>query len=373
MDSIERPLLLIEQLRVAYRGNTAPIIDGASLSLDHGEIGCVVGSSGCGKTTLLRAIAGFIGVEDGTIEIAGAVVSGPHFTAATEKRGIGLVFQDYALFPHLRVVDNITFGLRHLGPAERAARVQEMIELVGLGAHARCYPHELSGGQQQRVALARALAHRPQVLHLDEPLSNLDPTLREKTRRELRGAIQRAGITTLFVTHEQEEAFDIGDRVAVLHRGQIEQVGTPLEIYRSPANTFVAGFIGAPKMNLLKTQVVTASPGRVVVSLPGGSAEIAANGSALAAGAQVTLGVRPEHLHPTAGEGAFQGRVTALERLGRETLLYVTAADGSPLIATDAGDSPIRIGDTVKLAMDPDSGRLFGSDGAALSPTVGTA
>jgi iron(III) transport system ATP-binding protein len=144
MESSDRPLLLIERLRVTYPGSSAPVIDGASLSLGRAEIGCVVGSSGCGKTTLLRAIAGFVGVEDGTIEIAGAVVSGPHFTAATERRGIGLVFQDYALFPHLRVQDNIGFGLRALGPAERTARIQEMIDLVGLAPHAAHYPHELS-------------------------------------------------------------------------------------------------------------------------------------------------------------------------------------------------------------------------------------
>ncbi|HYM47300.1 MAG TPA: ABC transporter ATP-binding protein [Burkholderiaceae bacterium] len=244
MDSIERPLLLIEQLRVAYRGNTAPIIDGASLSLNHGEIGCVVGSSGCGKTTLLRAIAGFIGVEDGTIEIAGAVVSGPHFTAATEKRGIGLVFQDYALFPHLRVVDNITFGLRHLGPAERAARVQEMIELVGLGAHARCYPHELSGGQQQRVALARALAPRPALLLMDEPFSSLDVDLRARLGAEVRQILKTSGTTAMLVTHDQQEAFAMADRIGVMHSGRIEQWDRPYELYHRPATRYVADFIG---------------------------------------------------------------------------------------------------------------------------------
>ena len=244
MDSIERPLLLIEQLRVAYRGNTAPIIDGASLSLNHGEIGCVVGSSGCGKTTLLRAIAGFIGVEDGTIEIAGAVVSGPHFTAATEKRGIGLVFQDYALFPHLRVVDNITFGLRHLGPAERAARVQEMIELVGLGAHTRCYPHELSGGQQQRVALARALAPRPALLLMDEPFSSLDVDLRARLGAEVRQILKTSGTTAMLVTHDQQEAFAMADKIGVMHAGRIEQWDRPYELYHRPATRYVADFIG---------------------------------------------------------------------------------------------------------------------------------
>ena len=244
MQSAERPLLLIERLRVAYSGNPTPIIDGASLSLDRGEIGCVVGSSGCGKTTLLRAIAGFIGVEDGTIEIAGAVVSGPHFTAATEKRGIGLVFQDYALFPHLRMEDNIAFGLRHLGPAERAARVRSMIELVGLAAQAGSYPHELSGGQQQRVALARALAPRPALLLMDEPFSSLDVDLRARLGTEVRQILKASGTTAMLVTHDQQEAFAMADKVGVMHAGRIEQWDRPYELYHRPATRYVADFIG---------------------------------------------------------------------------------------------------------------------------------
>ena len=244
MQSAERPLLLIERLRVAYSGNPTPIIDGASLSLDRGEIGCVVGSSGCGKTTLLRAITGFIGVEDGTIEIAGAVVSGPHFTAATEKRGIGLVFQDYALFPHLRMEDNIAFGLRHLGPAERAARVRSMIELVGLAAQAGSYPHELSGGQQQRVALARALAPRPALLLMDEPFSSLDVDLRARLGTEVRQILKASGTTAMLVTHDQQEAFAMADKVGVMHAGRIEQWDRPYELYHRPATRYVADFIG---------------------------------------------------------------------------------------------------------------------------------
>jgi iron(III) transport system ATP-binding protein len=220
------------------------IINGASLSLDRGEIGCVVGSSGCGKTTLLRAIAGFIGVEGGTIEIAGVVVSGPHFTAATEKRGIGLVFQDYALFPHLRVADNIAFGLRHLGPAERTARVRSMIELVGLAAHASGYPHELSGGQQQRVALARALAPRPELLLMDEPFSSLDVDLRARLGAEVRQILKASGTTAMLVTHDQQEAFAMADKVGVMHAGRIEQWDRPYELYHRPATRYVADFIG---------------------------------------------------------------------------------------------------------------------------------
>ncbi|MBA2546988.1 MAG: ABC transporter ATP-binding protein [Burkholderiaceae bacterium] len=240
-----RPLLLIERLRIAYRGNASPpVIDGVWLSLERGEIGCVVGSSGCGKTTLLRAIAGFIPVEDGTIEIAGAVVSGPRFTAAAERRGIGLVFQDYSLFPHLKVEDNIAFGLRHLGPAERASRVQAMIELVGLGSKMGSYPHELSGGQQQRVALARALAPRPALLLMDEPFSSLDVDLRARLGAEVRQILKASDTTAMLVTHDQQEAFAMADRVGVMNSGRIEQWDRPYELYHRPATRYVADFIG---------------------------------------------------------------------------------------------------------------------------------
>ncbi|MBC8119195.1 MAG: ABC transporter ATP-binding protein, partial [Burkholderiaceae bacterium] len=176
--------------------------------------------------------------------IAGAVVSGPHFTAATERRGIGLVFQDYALFPHLRVDDNVAYGLRHLGPAERTARVQSMIDLVGLGPQARCYPHELSGGQQQRVALARALAPRPALLLMDEPFSSLDVDLRARLGTEVRQILKASGTTAMLVTHDQQEAFAMADQVGVMHHGRIEQWDRPYELYHRPATRYVADFIG---------------------------------------------------------------------------------------------------------------------------------
>ena len=244
MQEQHRPLLLIQGLRARYPGQATPVIDDVSLSLERGEIGCVVGSSGCGKTTLLRAIAGFIGVEGGTIEIGGIVVSGPHFNAATEKRGIGLVFQDYALFPHLKVAENIAFGLRHLGPVERVARVREMIDLVGLSAQSASYPHELSGGQQQRVALARALAPHPALLLMDEPLSSLDVDLRARLGAEVRQILKASGTTAMLVTHDQQEAFAMADMIGVMHAGRIEQWDRPYELYHRPATRYVADFIG---------------------------------------------------------------------------------------------------------------------------------
>jgi len=243
MDSV-RPQLLIEGLRVAYRGADATVVDGLTLALDRGQIGCVVGSSGCGKTTLLRAIAGFIPVAAGTVEIGGVVVSGPNFTAAPERRGVGLVFQDYALFPHLRVQDNVAFGLRHLGTAERERRAGEMLALVGLADQASKYPHELSGGQQQRVALARALAPRPALLLMDEPFSSLDVELRARLGAEVRQILKASQTTAILVTHDQQEAFAIADRVGVMNGGRLEQWDRPYELYHRPATRYVADFIG---------------------------------------------------------------------------------------------------------------------------------
>jgi iron(III) transport system ATP-binding protein len=236
-------LLAIDDLAVAYPGGS-PVLDGLSLSLERGEIGCLVGSSGCGKTTLLRAIAGFLPVSVGTIEIDGLAVSGPHFTAPPEKRGVGLVFQDYALFPHLNVADNVAFGLRALRSSARRERVAEMLALVGLAAEARRYPHELSGGQQQRVALARALAPRPALLLMDEPFSSLDVDLRQRLGQEVRRILKASRTTAILVTHDQQEAFAIADRVGVMHAGNLEQWDRPYELYHRPATRYVADFIG---------------------------------------------------------------------------------------------------------------------------------
>lgn len=240
----EAPLLLrISGLRLSYPGGPA-VVENLSLSLARGDIGCVVGGSGCGKTTLLRAIAGFIEVDRGAIEIDGVVMSGSGVTAPPEKRSVGLVFQDYALFPHLSVEANLAFGLRQHSARDRAHRVAEMLELVGLAANAHCFPHELSGGQQQRVALARALAPRPALLLMDEPFSSLDVELRQRLGAEVRGILKASGTTAVLVTHDQQEAFAIADRIGVMHNGRLEQWDRPYELYHRPATRYVADFIG---------------------------------------------------------------------------------------------------------------------------------
>ncbi len=220
------------------------IVHGLSFALGRGEIGCLLGPSGCGKTTVLRAIAGFESLIDGRIVLGGRELSRPGRTAPPETRQVGVVFQDYALFPHLSVWDNIGFGLRKLTSTERKARVDKLLSLVGLGAHARQFPHELSGGQQQRVALARALAPQPDLLLLDEPFSNLDVELRERLAMEVREILRELGTTAILVTHDQHEAFAIADHIGVMRDGVIVQWDTAYNLYHRPGDRFVADFIG---------------------------------------------------------------------------------------------------------------------------------
>jgi iron(III) transport system ATP-binding protein len=237
-------VLEVRDLSIRYPQSPAPVLERLNLSLAQGDIGCVVGSSGCGKTTLLRAIAGLVPVSSGSIVIGGLQVAGDGADVPTERRGVGLVFQDYALFPHLRIDDNVAFGLRALARKERPARVRALLELVGLQAFARKYPHELSGGQQQRVALARALAPAPKLLLMDEPFSNLDVELRARLGAEVRQILKESGTSAILVTHDQQEAFAIADRVGVMHDGRLEQWDRPYEIYHRPGSRYVADFIG---------------------------------------------------------------------------------------------------------------------------------
>jgi len=237
--------LELRQLSVHYPGRPKPAVDGVSLGLRTGDIGVLIGPSGCGKTTLLRAVAGLEPASAGSILVSGREVTGPGTQVPPERRQVGMVFQDYALFPHLDVAANVAFGLAR-GPAraERRTRVAEVLELVGLAGSERRMPHELSGGQQQRVALARALAPRPQLLLLDEPFSNLDVDLRERLAHEIRGILKAAQATALFVTHDQLEAFAIGDLIGVMHEGRLHQWEDAYALYHRPATRFVADFIG---------------------------------------------------------------------------------------------------------------------------------
>lgn len=235
-------MLTLEHVAQSY--GSKPVLKDVNFQIKAGQIGCLLGPSGCGKTTALRLIAGFERLASGAIYLGNEVIARPGQCLPAEQRRVGLVFQDYALFPHLSVAANIGFGLSHLAAADRNNRIDEMLDLVGLAREAEAYPHQLSGGQQQRVALARALAPRPRLLLLDEPFSNLDVELREKLSLEVRDILKYEAITALLVTHDQHEAFAMADVVGVMNEGMIQQWAPPYTLYHEPANRFVADFIG---------------------------------------------------------------------------------------------------------------------------------
>jgi ABC-type Fe3+/spermidine/putrescine transport system ATPase subunit len=319
-------LVRLDELTKRFEGG-ALAVDRVSLAIGQGEILALLGPSGSGKTTTLRLLAGFELPTAGRIVVDGADLTG----VPAVRRRFGMVFQHYALFPHLNVGENVAFGLESLGVAkperrERVARALEMVDLAGFESR----PVEaLSGGQQQRVALARALAPEPRVLLLDEPLSNLDPSLRERTRRELRTLIHRIGITTVLVTHEQEEAFDLADRIALLRNGALEQVGTPEQLYREPASAFVATFIGRAASVLVEIRAREAEAVRI--GLPGQPGEVALRGVRAPNGPAQML-VQPEGFSLVApGAGAFTGRVVDVRFRGASSRYLVRLADGQTL------------------------------------------
>jgi ABC-type Fe3+/spermidine/putrescine transport system ATPase subunit len=307
--------LRLEGLSKAFPGQ--PAVRDLSLDVGRGEILALLGPSGSGKTTTLRLLAGFEVPDAGRVVIEGEDVT----RVPPERRRVGMVFQNYALFPHLTVGENVAFGLR-LPRAEAAARVAEALAMVDLAGFEARQVADLSGGQQQRVALARSLAPQPRVLLLDEPLSNLDPSLRERTRREMRAAIARTGITSVFVTHEQEEAFALGDRIAVLNGGRLEQVGTPDRLYDHPATGFVATFIG--RANRLPGQLAGGRAGRTAI-------------------------VRPEALR--LGEGPLAGAVTE-RRFAGGFAYFTVELDGGPAVEVYAPHGAAAVGDRVSLAVE---------------------
>ncbi len=350
----------VHDVSVAY-GPTAALRN-LSLEVHPGEMLALLGPSGCGKTTLLRAIAGFL-AHTGEIYIGEARAT----PLPSHRRNLGMVFQDYALFPHMTVADNVGFGLRmrRVPRTERAARVEEAITLVGLGEVGLRLPRQLSGGQQQRVALARALVIRPSVLLLDEPLSALDRKLREEMELELRLLQKRVGITTIFVTHDQEEALAISDRIAVMHSGRVLQVGTPEEIYDRPRHEFVSAFVG--KANRLRAVVLGREDETLLCELARG-VYVRLRGAA-AVGAAVEFAVRPERIVVTTPDtpldNRLEGKITNRIYLGMYTELRVEIASGQELTvvcqntqrATTA--APLGPGQAVVLGWSADAGHLL--------------
>ena len=308
---------------VSHRFGNLLAVDEVTLSVEPGEIVCLVGPSGCGKSTLLRVAAGLEPLQQGRVSIGSETMADGSVTVPPEQRNVGLVFQDFALFPHLSVRDNIAFGLRDLTSAEKRERTERALERTGLQRWADTFPHELSGGQQQRVALARAIAPRPRVVLLDEPFSGLDAELRHRVRDDAATILRESGVATLMVTHDSEEAMYIADRIAVMREGGIRQIGPPDDIYLHPADAFVAAFFG--DVNRFSGTVSMAS-----VETPLG--KIATNG--LADGTEVEVLLRPEALVLAASDSAAVGTAAIVESarfLGRTSLIDVTIGDGETI------------------------------------------
>jgi iron(III) transport system ATP-binding protein len=329
-------LLILDRVSKRFRATEPPAVDDLSLRVAEGEILALLGPSGCGKTTTLRLIAGLEHPDAGTITLRGRVVAGPGRAVPPEERGVGIVFQDYALFPHLTVADNVAFGLAR---GARRPRADEVLDQVGLGGFGPRYPHELSGGQQQRVALARALAPSPALMLLDEPFSNLDADLRAQMRDEVEGILRASRTTAVFVTHDQEEAFTLADRVGVLQAGRIEQVATPQELYHRPATRFVAAFVGAADF----------LPG--VVTTEGIVTEIGtfANVDQLPAGGHVDVMIRPDDI-TFAPHADGPGTIVRRYFRGSETVYCIRLPSGDRVHSSQPSASVLPTGMRVRPA-----------------------
>ncbi|MGV0627266.1 ABC transporter ATP-binding protein [Mycolicibacter minnesotensis] len=341
-----------------YPGADRPALAALDLSVADGEFMVLVGPSGCGKTTTLRMLAGLEPVD------AGRILIGDNDVTATDPghRDIAMVFQNYALYPHMTVAQNMGFALKvaKVPKAQIRARVAEAAELLGLTQHLQRKPKDLSGGERQRVAMGRAIVRRPQVFLMDEPLSNLDAMLRVQTRNQIAELQRRLAITTVYVTHDQVEAMTMGDRVAVLRDGVLQQCAPPRELYRSPANVFVAGFVGSPAMNLFTVPVLDGA-----VTL--GDLPVAIDRTVTAAAGEVVVGVRPEHLQ--VADRGFTVEVDFVEELGADTYLYGQTTGpqrAHAVVARVPGDTDVRRGARVTLNFDATNLHLFGTDGARL-------
>jgi ABC-type Fe3+/spermidine/putrescine transport system ATPase subunit len=331
---------------------TTRAVHDVSLDVADGEFVTLLGPSGCGKTTTLRLIAGFETPTAGRILLRDTDIT----TLPPQKRGIGMVFQNYALFPHLNVFDNIAFGLRTTGitSVDIRSRVRETLQSVDLDGFEQRRVQELSGGQQQRVALARAIAPQPRLILLDEPLSNLDAALRERTRIELRALLKRVGITSVFVTHDQEEAFALSDRIVIMSNGRVQQIGSPEVLYNSPVNAFVAAFVG--HANLTPARITSVQGERVSCELPGGAHWIVAPapGTAFRIGSHARVMTRPEALGIVTRSndvlpGDVGGVVSTRRFAGAQTFYHVTLANGELVVVGNARSA--KIGDTVHVRL----------------------
>lgn len=355
----EENVLFLKDIHHAY--GELHVVRGLSFALERGDIGCLLGPSGCGKTTVLRCIAGFEPVLDGEIWINRHLVSRPGLMVPPEKRRIGMVFQDYALFPHLSVLQNVAFGLHALPRSERLGRAAEYVDAVGLAGAAHKYPHELSGGQQQRVAVARALAPQPDLLLLDEPFSNLDVDLRERLSLEVREIIKRTNTTAVIVTHDQHEAFAIADQIGIMHAGEIQQWDLPYNLYHKPANRFVADFIGQGVFlpgSVLSSKRVSIELGVLDGEVP---QACAIGCDACGRGCHVDVLLRPDDVvHDDASP--MQAEVLHKAFRGAEILYTLKLDSGRKVLALVPSHHNHRIGEKIGIRLDVEHVVAFPAD-----------
>ncbi|MBZ6078523.1 ABC transporter ATP-binding protein [Microvirga puerhi] len=345
------------------------ILRDINLTVDDGEFVVFVGPSGCGKSTLLRIIAGLEPVSTGEIRIGGRRVN----ELPPADRKIAMVFQSYALYPHMSVYKNMAFGLKFAktDKAEVDRRVRQAAEILKLSALLDRKPRELSGGQRQRVAIGRAIVRNPSVFLFDEPLSNLDAALRVNTRIEIAKLHQELGATMIYVTHDQVEAMTLASKIVVLNHGRIEQIGAPLDLYRRPCNLFVAGFIGSPRMNFIKGEVQAVSGRRLSLRFAGAEIDIEYLGTALKVGDSVTIGVRPEHMaEPGNGTIALDGQVDAVERLGEASYVYMKLETGDDVIVRASGDVEVATGSRYTAHLAPKTIHVFDASGCSIQVEV---
>ncbi|MGH7771651.1 MAG: ABC transporter ATP-binding protein [Candidatus Binatia bacterium] len=339
MDNLS--LVVLEEVSKQYAPGFPPAISRLSLTLQRGEILALLGPSGCGKTTTLRLIAGFEVPDEGTILLNGVPMAGNGYWVPPETRQIGMVFQDYALFPHLTLLENVTFGLRGRGHKEKEMKAMEVLEMVEMDRMAQRYPHELSGGQQQRVALARALAPGPLVILLDEPFSSLDTDMKAEMRREVEKILRQSGMSAILVTHDQEEAFHVADRVGVLNNGSLEQLDTPEVLYHTPATRFVADFVGEADF----------LPGEVQEGIV---TEVGTfhDGSGLPKGTKIELMIRPDDVDFEPSEDG-KGIVAGRKFRGSENRYALTLPSGVRLRSSQSSDRVLPAGTRVRVLVRP--------------------
>jgi iron(III) transport system ATP-binding protein len=368
------PVIQLEGVTKRYWPGPVTAVDDVSLEIHRGEIVTLLGPSGCGKTSTLRLIAGFEVPDEGSITVGEKVVAADRAWCPPEKRGVGMVFQDYALFPHLTVGENVTFGLDRLPRRTRRGRAEEVLSILDLRGTLDRYPHELSGGQQQRVALARALAPEPVVVLMDEPFSNLDAHLRNQVRDEVVGILRSTGVTCIFVSHDQRDALAISDKVAVMNRGRVEQVGSPREIYKHPESVFVATFVG--RTNLLQGRIQNEN-GCVLTDF-GSFCRVDRLG--LPNGTEVMVSVRPDGFE-SCSEGALRGTIVSTIYTGAqieaEVALPSVLGGERRLVVHLPPSRPWEVGEEVSFRLLPEFASVvrnacqtLGFTGAAASPVA---